>query len=292
MKVLLAVDESPCSRTAEAVLSTFPFSESVDLQIVSVCPAPSLHAIATIPTAIHEIIDECREKADRHLNEAAERCRGWAASVESELLDGHPAKELLVAIDRLKPDLVAVGARRLGTISRVLLGSVSERIAKYAPTSVLVARGHADRTDINNIVIGHDGASLSEAAIDRFASMPLGEARSIHLYSLIEEVHAYGINAAVEAQGIYRREHELAKQRLPEAAARLEHTKAHVETHIKQTDNLGDALVEAAAVHDADLVVVGATGKAAWERFLIGSVSMRVLHHAPCSVWIERPHSK
>ncbi len=291
MKVLLAVDESPQSRTAEAVLSTFPFAGPVELHLAVVCPVANLHDMATIPSAIHALIDECRDRAGQLVESAGERCASWAASVTTHLLDGHPAKEVLMAADRIAPDVVAVGGRHLSTVSRVLLGSVSDRVAKYAKTSVLVARGHRTRTDIRNIVIGHDGSVPSTAVVERFSSLPLGESRSVHVYSLIEEIHAYGINAVVEAQGIFQREQELAEQRLREAQAKLKHATSHVDTHIERTEALGDVLVDAAVKHDADLVVLGATGKPAWERFLLGSVSLHVLHHAPCSVWLERPHA-
>jgi nucleotide-binding universal stress UspA family protein len=291
MKVLLAVDDTPQSRTAEAVLSTFPFAGPVELHLVSVCPVANLHGIATIPTAIHALIDECRDRAKQLVDAAAERCISWAGSVSTELVDGHPAKEVLLVADRIQPDVLAIGGRHLGTVSRVLMGSVSERIAKYAKTSVLVARGHRTRTDIHNILIGHDGSPSSTAAVDRFAAMPLGESRAVHVYSLIEEIHAYGVNAVVEAQGIFQREQEAAEQRLREAKEKLQRATSRVETHIERTEALGDVLTDAAVKHDADLVVLGATGKAAWERFLIGSVSLRVLHHAPCSVWLERPHA-
>ncbi len=290
MKVLLAVDESPQSRTAEAVLSTFPFAGPVELHLALVCPVANLHDMATIPSAIHAVIDECRDRARQLLNSAAERCASWASSVTTHLLDGHPAKELLSAADRIQPEVLAVGGRHLSTVSRVLMGSVSDRVAKYAKTSVLVARGHRTRSDIQNILFGHDGSVSSTAAVERFSAMPLGESRSVQIYSLIEEIHAYGINAVVEAQGIFQREQELAEQRLSEASTLLKRATSRVETHIERTEALGDVLVDATVKHDADLVVLGATGKPAWERFLLGSVSLHVLHHAPCSVWLERPH--
>jgi nucleotide-binding universal stress UspA family protein len=39
---------------------------------------------------------------------------------------------------------------------------------------------------------------------------------------------------------------------------------------------------------DADLIVVGARGLTGLERFLLGSVSSKLAHHAPCSVMIVR----
>jgi nucleotide-binding universal stress UspA family protein len=49
-----------------------------------------------------------------------------------------------------------------------------------------------------------------------------------------------------------------------------------------------EAIVTIAKSWNADLVVLGSHGKHGLERFLLGSVSQDVVHHAPCSVEIVR----
>lgn len=49
-----------------------------------------------------------------------------------------------------------------------------------------------------------------------------------------------------------------------------------------------EVLCELAATLKADLVVVGARGHNAAQRFFLGSVSDRVVHHAPCPVLVVR----
>lgn len=49
-----------------------------------------------------------------------------------------------------------------------------------------------------------------------------------------------------------------------------------------------EVLCELAGQLKADLVVVGARGHNAAQRFLMGSVSDRVVHHAPCPVLVVR----
>ena len=53
-------------------------------------------------------------------------------------------------------------------------------------------------------------------------------------------------------------------------------------------DDPTDALLDTAAAHEADLIVVGSRGEGAVKRALHGSVSTKVLHHAPCSVLVVR----
>jgi nucleotide-binding universal stress UspA family protein len=48
------------------------------------------------------------------------------------------------------------------------------------------------------------------------------------------------------------------------------------------------AILEQASTWPADLIIVGAHGASAVERFLIGSVSLGLLRHAPCSVEVVR----
>lgn len=49
-----------------------------------------------------------------------------------------------------------------------------------------------------------------------------------------------------------------------------------------------ETICEVAKSLGADLVVVGARGHNAAQRFLMGSVSDRVVHHAPCPVLVVR----
>jgi len=49
-----------------------------------------------------------------------------------------------------------------------------------------------------------------------------------------------------------------------------------------------EEIIRAANELDVDLVVVGGRGRGAMEAVLLGSVSYRVLHHAPCPVLITR----
>jgi nucleotide-binding universal stress UspA family protein len=60
-----------------------------------------------------------------------------------------------------------------------------------------------------------------------------------------------------------------------------------VETHARDGDP-AEAILEVAQEQQADLIVVGNRGLTGIERFLLGSVSSKLSHHAPCSVMIVR----
>ncbi len=60
--------------------------------------------------------------------------------VETLLVKGHAAEEILKTAKRIRADLVVVGSRGLTGLRRFLLGSVTHKVARHAPCSVLVVR--------------------------------------------------------------------------------------------------------------------------------------------------------
>jgi nucleotide-binding universal stress UspA family protein len=62
---------------------------------------------------------------------------------------------------------------------------------------------------------------------------------------------------------------------------------ARVDAHVR-AGTPADEIIRAANELNVDLIVVGGRGKGAVEAILLGSVSYRVLHHAPCPVLVTR----
>ena len=61
---------------------------------------------------------------------------------EPLVAEGHPSEEILKAVEATGCDLIAVGARGLGFVSRLILGSTSEKLLARAPCSLLIVREH------------------------------------------------------------------------------------------------------------------------------------------------------
>jgi nucleotide-binding universal stress UspA family protein len=63
---------------------------------------------------------------------------------------------------------------------------------------------------------------------------------------------------------------------------------AKVEVVVQESPSPAEAIVEYAEKNGVDLIVIGNKGAGAVERFLIGSVSSKVVSHSPCSVMVVK----
>ncbi len=59
---------------------------------------------------------------------------------KTEILTGNPGNVIVNYSKKIKPDLIVVGSRGLGGFSKLLLGSVSNKVTEHVSTSVLIIR--------------------------------------------------------------------------------------------------------------------------------------------------------
>jgi nucleotide-binding universal stress UspA family protein len=105
---------------------------------------------------------------------------------------------------------------------------------------------------------------------------------------IIESLERFGIQNQLTNTAGWQKQKELLRRHLDRAADQLTAVTPNVKSVFREVPHAAQAIIETAADSRSDLIVVGSTGKTGWERLLLGSVSRHVLHHAPCSVWVER----
>jgi nucleotide-binding universal stress UspA family protein/GNAT superfamily N-acetyltransferase len=128
---------------------------------------------------------------------------------------------------------------------------------------------------IRTIVLGLDGGGTSGEALSVAIELAADLDAVLHVVSAFSG--ARGQAAADRAVG--------AAERMAAAAG------VEVRTHTRRGD-AADTLIAAARERRAGLIVVGERGTSRGKRFIAGSVSNRVSHHAPCSVLIVRAEAK
>jgi nucleotide-binding universal stress UspA family protein len=140
---------------------------------------------------------------------------------------------------------------------------------------------------MKSIVVGTDGSPSAEAAVRRAAEIAKGSGAVVHLVTAFPDAPAYSEPITSSAKRDRINLADVAESVLARAASEFASQGIEVETYAQQGDP-ANVIIEVAQEHDADLIVVGARGLTGLQRFLLGSVSGKLSHHAPCSVMIVR----
>lgn len=147
MKILLAIDGSPCSDAAIKEVARLPCLLDSEVRVVTV-DAPVQPGLlgGGAASAFDEIVKQQRTESARRLLDASSRLTKDAPGlrVSTSLLEGLPKDAIVAEAERFGADLVVVGSHGYGPIRRFFLGSVSLFVAHNAPCSVLIVRPPAD----------------------------------------------------------------------------------------------------------------------------------------------------
>jgi nucleotide-binding universal stress UspA family protein len=201
--------------------------------------------------------------------------------------DGFPDVSLSDAARELGADLVAIGTHGRTGLKRLLLGSVAEKVVRFATSSVLVARGApAAEGGYRRILVGTDFSPLADRAVERAAELAGAGAR-IHVINAWQLPVSPPVDGADPAATLRGEISDDARARGLAMVQAWRERGVAIEVEASEAP-AAEAIVERATSLGADLVVVGSHGRRGVRRLVLGSVAEATVRHAPCSVLVAR----
>lgn len=225
---------------------------------------------------------------------ASERLRLEQAGIAPQVAmrTGHPAEEIVAYATSSGADLIILGSRPANGRGAGFSGSVASKVARYCPSSVLIAR---DGRSVHSVVLGYDASPDADEAMSLLTRLPF-RARPQVAVCTVFDVPAplsSGIAPTMLAQVRSARHAELQEARLAaeamasEAAGRLQVAGIRATAHAVH-GRASERLTLLAGEIGADLIVVGSRGLSGVERFLLGSTSGELVALAPTSLMVAR----
>lgn len=145
--VLIATDGSAGANEAIRFLLSLPLVRNTKVRLLSAVEpvlypgsAPKMIR-AQLKGMIAQLERERRAEVEKVLDRGARELKAKVTRLTRSMPTGHPAREIVAAAASFDADLVVVGARGLGGMKRLLLGSVSERVLHDARCPVLIVKG-------------------------------------------------------------------------------------------------------------------------------------------------------
>ncbi len=153
MKILLAIDGSPCSDAAVEEVGDRPWPEGSTVKVLNAfeLALPATTEGWALPQNYFEEMDQAVKRQARSIVERAlehlRQKQNRTIKVDGLFTPGPPRSVILDEAESWGADLIVVGSHGYSRWERFLLGSVSQGVVSHAKCSVEVVRcSHATET--------------------------------------------------------------------------------------------------------------------------------------------------
>jgi nucleotide-binding universal stress UspA family protein len=289
-KILIPLDGS---ETAERVI---PYAEEIIArfggQIILASVSELLHKVAGnfYPAYVSRIA----EQVQNQLKEWSPQKETW---VHSEILFGKPADEILRYSNELDVDIIAMTSRGSTNSGAWPLGSTAEKILRATNRPVLLVRaptsgaGLQQKKLIKKILVPLDGSQLSEIALPHASALSQNLNAELILVRAIEpDLQSFGVYESRQPQLTHEEKERLKSgvlSYLENAAVPLKQSGLKVSTRVDFA-HPADFITDFAVENSLDLIVMSTHGETGISRWVLGSVTDKVVHTGDTPVLVVR----
>jgi nucleotide-binding universal stress UspA family protein len=231
------------------------------------------------PEAVTRILNDSQEALDAEAKRVAD------AGVEhfTAIREGTVHEVIRDYAREHEVDLVVVGTHGRSGVSKLMYGSVTERVVKTVHTPIIVVPPGGDEAP-KSILISYDFSEPAKRAADVAAAIHSVVRGPLHLvHSYLDVWGEYTDRGAVVGEAAEKRREALRlglREMLETDAQELFPKDAEAtEVHLV-TGDPAESILKVADDVGATLICAGTTGKSGIERLLIGSVARRLLHES------------
>jgi len=133
-RMLIGYDGSPQSE--KAVEIAFSLAHCIDSTVLVLAVARPPEPATSVE--LEAVLDDAKEHYQEGFKKILEKARAHDLNVETDMAVGHPGEQIIHRAEKDGIDLIILGRRGRSMISRMMLGSVSERVLRYAHCPVMV----------------------------------------------------------------------------------------------------------------------------------------------------------
>jgi nucleotide-binding universal stress UspA family protein len=315
-RILVPLDGSELAERAVPVAARIARASggSVLLLQVLALPITPLYGPIYVPYEgnIPADLERDRAEAQAYLHQVAASPALAGLSVQTYTMSGVPAASILDSLDQCQADLIVLSSHGRTGITRWVLGSVAQHVARHSPVPVMVLRatGKDFPTTLDRparVLVPLDGSALAEAALDPAADMAIaastGAPAELHLLLVVDRYLA-AIQAAPDALLIGGAESYLTRvaERLTKQRPATLKVSWSVEASMdiagsilavaqpgaEKTQTTTEAGADPSAGH-FDFLTMATNGRTGFKRWALGSVTERVLSATKLPLLIVRP---
>ena len=305
-RILVPLDGSELAEQVLPYARALAKGLSASLDLLEVIePPPSQWADSAHGVYPHRLADSLKNTARDYLERVAVPLRREGLSAVTNVRKGSPP-QCIAAEAELEPDtLIAMSSHGRSGIARWVLGSVTDKVLQDTSCPLLIVRASEEGAvsspaRIANLIVPQDGSALAEQALPHAAALARPLRSKVHLvranHSLGEYHNYMGLYPLDSSSNVY---HEMYQEFAKESDARAMEQLHDVKDRLRDMgitsveENLlkghaAEVIVDLAKETANCLIVMSSHGRSGIGRWVLGSVSDRVVRHSGVPVLIIR----
>lgn len=287
MKILFCTDGSKISFNALKNIAYWVKQATID----TICVIDWNILPAEITLDEENFSFSCANVADTILNYAEEEIKNLGLQLGKRIKNcGSAIESILEQSEKEKYDLILMGSHGKKGIQK-WLGSVSQEIINSSKISDYIAK---EENNKKKVLFTTDGTECSLSVIEKIISdMELSD-KEIHICMVNEDPNLLFLEGTLDTNWLL----DIQKQQYMYASNAIEAIKQIIESkgiEVNQSTILtgipAQEIINYARANEIDLIILGSRNKSKMDRFLMGSVSKRVLENVVSDIWLVRCES-
>jgi nucleotide-binding universal stress UspA family protein len=287
---------APAMRIARAMAKVSADAPGEPVRLVLLRAVSPTVLVAADPMLYEELGRMSQEEALSYLHSTRDTLEAGDVVVDVQVVNGAPADAIVHYSETHDVDLIVISSHGRTGGSRWVYGSVAEKVLHHAPCAVAVIRSQAEveMFEKRTILVPLDGSPLAERALEPALAIAQGVGCDIMLARFLTSAEPVPEGLATPDRSYEEYLATAAEMERAEAETYLQHVYASLPTGhaffdvIVGKGDVADALVDYAARHHVDLIVMSSHGRSGVSRWLYGSVAEKVLRGAHCATLIVR----
>jgi nucleotide-binding universal stress UspA family protein len=292
-KILVATDLSEAADEALRQAHELAMARNASFEVCHIVPNP-MRANPLFPQrqgAQATAFTDLMARAGDEVGARVATTTGREASAVTVLVDdGVPYARVVQLAEERHVDLLVVGSHGYTGLQQAMLGSVADKIVRYAHCAVLVARRPPEGA--RHVVAASDFSDPALPALSAGADEATRRGGALTMMHCLEGETAIvdpmggimGVGVATRAPEITAQLKKMARDKLHEALTQFG---VQGESLVVE-GNAARAIVHAAETRKAAVVCIGTHGRTGLKRLLLGSTAEMVVKSAPTSVLVVR----
>jgi len=295
-KIIWATDGSKESERALDYAKYIAGKSGAEIVGVHVVPMPIQSLFNNLSDSKAEIRKwrlRIENNAAKKFDEVKEELQKTGIKFDGVILKGVPSDRIKEFAKRRKADLIVMGKHGHGFFESMIAGSETVRVLKSSHVPVLAVKS-TNNKKFKNILVPIDMSEQSDFALTYALEIAqIVGAKITVIFVLRLDMYAQDIPASALEIAIEQSE-KLLNKRAAQIKQKFERRKGaskNIKMNTKMIHGMSEAVTisQYAAKNNTDLIVIHTHGRTGISRFLLGSVTERVISSAQCSVIAMRP---